>query len=153
MSFDPVACDYQGQNLINDERTAHGLPEISASHIITASQPPYNLGTTEINLIEIINPGIKESETVKPGDNLLKISPNPFRGKTTITFFLSSTCSVHLDLINSLGRIVTRIHSGQLSKGRHRIDYNVDRRLSGGTYYIRFSSSGKTYTEKVIILK
>jgi len=56
MSQDVVACDYTGQSLINAERARRGLTAVSAPHILTATQSPYNLGTTAVKLTEIYNP-------------------------------------------------------------------------------------------------
>ena len=56
MGRDVVACDYVGQTLINYERSRRNLSPVSAPHIPTAAQPPYSLGTTDVNLIEVNNP-------------------------------------------------------------------------------------------------
>ena len=154
MSLDTVACDYQGQNIINEERVALGYSTISASHITTATQPPYSLGTTDINLIEINNPyGIEESKTMRPQDGILKISPNPFRERTTIFLFLPKASPVHLDLINATGRIETNIYSGYLNRGAHRINYRINKRLASGTYFIRLYYQGEARISKVTILQ
>ncbi|MCK4251021.1 DUF362 domain-containing protein [candidate division WOR-3 bacterium] len=153
MSHDTVACDYQGQNVINEERVAQGYSTINAPHITTAAQPPYSLGTTDVNLIEINNPSnIEESKTTKPGDGFLKITPNPFRRRTLIILSLEHNSAVHLDLINSTGRTAAKIYSGQLTKGTHRIDYSINKKLGSGTYFIRFYNQGKTRIQKVMIL-
>jgi uncharacterized protein (DUF362 family) len=153
MSHDIVACDYQGQNVINEERATHGYNPIDAEHITTAAQPPYSLGTTDVNLIEINNPSnIAESKTIKPGDGVLKITPNPFRRRTTITLSLKHNSAVHLDLINATGRTAAKIYSGQLTKGTHRIDYNINKKLTSGTYFIRLYNRGNVRIKKVMIL-
>ncbi|MBA7471721.1 hypothetical protein ES707_07031 [subsurface metagenome] len=153
MSLDPVACDYHGQYLINQERIAHGLPIYDAPHITTAAQPPYNLGTTDINLIEINNPSnIEESKTIIPINGVFKVSPNPFRTRTTITLSLERNSAVHLDLINTTGRITGKVYSGQLNKGTHRINYNLNKKFSAGHYFIRLYNQGQTQVKKVMIL-
>jgi hypothetical protein len=156
MSLDTVACDYQGWNLINEERAASGYGPISwpIYHIETAAQPPYNLGTTDINLIEINNPShVEESKIAIPANGVLKVSPNPFRRQTSITFTLSRTSPVHLDLVDTTGRIVTNIYSGELTQGTHRINYKINNNLSTGTYFMRLYNLGKTRVKKVMILK
>ena len=156
MSLDTVACDYQGWNVINEERVGSGYSPINwpVYHIETASQAPYNLGTTDVNLIEIINPsGIEESKTIKSADGVLKISPNPFSKKTMITFSLPHVSAVHLDLVDTSGRIASSIYSGQLTTGTHKIDYNVTNKLSAGTYFVRLYSCGKTRIKKVTLVK
>jgi len=56
MSRDVVACDYVAQTLINYERSRRNLAALNAPMIPMAAQPPYSLGTTDVNLIEINNP-------------------------------------------------------------------------------------------------
>ncbi|UCG92498.1 MAG: DUF362 domain-containing protein [candidate division WOR-3 bacterium] len=154
MSLDTVACDHQGQNIINEERAALGYGAINASHIITATQSPYNLGTTDINLIEINNPyGVEESKTVRPADGILKISPNPFRERTRIFLSLTMASQVYIDLINSAGRIETNIYSGYLQKGAHEISYTVNKRLAAGIYFVRLYSQGVSRIQKVTMLR
>ena len=153
MSFDTVACDYQGQNVINEERAVHGYNPVDAAHITTAAQSPYNLGTTDINLIEIVNPsGIEETKIIIPADGTLKVLPNPFRRQATITFSQPRVSTVYIDLIDTSGRIKTKIYSGQLSHGTHQIDYTIDKKFPSGTYFIRLYSCGNVRIKKVMIL-
>jgi hypothetical protein len=155
MSLDTVACDYQGWNLINEERQKHGYGTISwpVYHIEAAAESPYNLGTTDINLITISNPtDVEEARGVRSVDSALSVSPNPFRTRTTITFSLPRASSVHLDLIDSAGRVAASIYSGRLSRGTHRMDYLLNKRLPSSTYFLRFSNEGKTHIQKVTIL-
>lgn len=155
MSLDTVACDYQGWNVINEERVGGGHSAIPwpIHHIAAAAQAPYDLGTTDINLIEIINPSsIEEKKAVIPEDGSLRVLPNPFHRRATITFSQSRLSTVHLDLINATGRIAEKIYSGQLSNGTHRIDYNVSKKISAGIYFLRLYSHGKTRIKKVTIL-
>lgn len=155
MSLDTVACDYQGWNLINEERVATGYNPIQwpIDHIATAEQSPYNLGTTDINLIEINNPSnIEESKTIILTNGVLKVAPNPFRTRTLITLSLERNSAVHLDLLNSTGRIIGKIYSGQLNKGTHRINYNLNKKFPAGHYFIRFYNQGQIQVKKVTIL-
>lgn len=155
MSLDTVACDYRGWEVINEERVGSGYSPIPwpVYHIQTAEQDPYNLGTTDVNLIEINNPSnVEESTTIKPTNGVIKVAPNPFQKKTTIMLFLTHASSVHLDMINSSGQTVARIYQGQLSQGKHRIDYNVNKKLPTGTYFIRLYNQGETRIQKVTII-
>lgn len=153
MSFDPVAIDYHGQFLINEERASHSLPPYDAPHITTAALPPYNLGTTDVNLIEIINPsGVEESGTRVPRMTDVRIAPNPFRTHASIWLLLPHPTTVRIDLTDASGRIVDTIHSGFLARGRHRIQYPNAGHLAG-SYFVRMQSYGTKITKKVVILK
>ncbi len=154
MSKDPVACDYRGWQVINIERQGLGQSPISwpVYHIQTASQSPYNLGTTDINLIEINNPQeVKEFEDINV-DKIMMIHPNPFRKNATIKLVLNHNSPVYVDLIDPAGRMIDNIYKGYLVKGKHRIDYGVKTNMSNGNYFIRLYVSGRTYLKKVVIL-
>ncbi|HEC77627.1 MAG TPA: DUF362 domain-containing protein [candidate division WOR-3 bacterium] len=155
MSLDTVACDYHSWNVINEERQNLGYNIIPwpIHHIDTATQSPYNLGTTDINLIEINNPsGIKSFQTNRPADGLLKVAPNPFRSNTTIILSLAQTSFVHLDLISASGRVESSIFHGKLIKGTHRIAVNLKNRLPAGSYFIRYYNGGETRIKKVTLI-
>lgn len=153
MSRDTVACDWQGQALINEERTLLGYGTVSAPHIPTAASAPYNLGTTDVNLIEITNPSyISELKTVGPLNRSMQVTPNPFRKRTTVVFSTPKASSVHIDLINASGRIEDKIFTGNLSQGQHRISYEMKRKLASGSYFVRIYSNGSNTVRKVTLL-
>lgn len=153
MSLDTVACDWQGQVVINEARLANGLSPLDTPHIRTASQSPYDLGTTDVDLIEINNPtGVEESRTAELNEGRLAVFPNPFSKETTIIFFLPRTSFVYLDLINTAGRLETSIYQGQLPKGKHRIDYRASRGLASGTYFLRLYEQGEARVAKITLL-
>ena len=153
MSLDTVACDMQGQNLINEERILLGYGTVSAPHIPTAAGAPYNLGTTDVNLIEITNPSqISELKTSSPLSRSIQVTPNPFRKRTTIVFSMPKASPVHIDLINSSGRIEEKIFTGNLSQGQHRISYEMKRKLTSGSYFIRMYNNGDNVIRKVTLL-
>jgi hypothetical protein len=153
MSLDTVACDWQGQVVINEVRVANDLSALDTPHITTAAESPYDLGTTDVDLIEINNPtGVEESSTAGPHDGRFAISPNPFSRETTITFFLSRTSFVYLDLINSTGRLEANIYRGQLPAGTHRVNYRARTRLASGSYFLRLYGHGKARVAKIAVL-
>lgn len=156
MSLDTVACDYRGWQVINEERQGLGYQPISwpIHHIQTAEQNPYNLGTTDINLIEINNPStIEESKTLRPVNGIIEVSPNPFRERTTIALSLTHPARVHLDIVNLAGRIVARVYSGDLPSGNHTIPYEHHTTLAAGRYFLRLYSQGTTRITNITILK
>jgi hypothetical protein len=154
MSLDPVAIDYHGQYLINQERIAHGLGTYNAPHITTAAQSPYNLGTTNVNLIEINNPsGVSEAKITQLDKNLLKIAPNPFKKKTSLFISSPNTSAAKIDLIDASGRIITNIYKGQINKGMTHINFNADSNIKAGTYFIRLNNQGMTTVRKITMLQ
>jgi len=152
MSFDPVACDWHGQALINDIRVSQQWPSVYASYIPTAASAPYNLGTTDVNVIEINNPsGMQESQIDTPLFGTVKITPNPFRNRTTIRFASSSSSPVRVDLVDPAGRIADRIFAGTLPSGENLIDYVLKKKIAGGNYFIRIYNTAGSSVKKVTI--
>lgn len=154
MSCDTVACDWQGQVLINEERVRLGYATISAPHILTAAAAPYNLGTTDVNLIEINNPsGIGHfNEADSPG-GLARITPNPFRTRTAIIYSPAALSAIRIDLIDAAGRTQDRIFHGILAAGTHRIEYVIRKELAAGSYFIRIMDNGRSIVKKVTVLR
>jgi len=152
MSKDPVACDKQGQNVINVERESHSLPALDADQIRVAADPPYSLGSLDINLIELNNVGVGEAGRPVPGDGRFAVSPDPVRDRATVTFVVSRRGPVSLELLDAAGRTEERLFAGTLQKGRHNVNWRAGQRLAGGTYFLRLSSSGATRVRKVTVV-
>ena len=151
MSKDPVACDKQGQNVINAERVLHGLAELDAAQIRVAAEPPYSLGSPEINLIELSNVGVGEAGRPVPGDGLFEVAPEPVRGRATVTFAVARPGPVSLELVNAAGRTEARLFAGALHKGKHTVNWQVGSRNAAGTYFLRLNVAGATRVRKVTV--
>ncbi len=152
MSRDPVACDKQGQNVINAERALHSLPALDADQIKDAAEQPYSLGSLDINLIELNNVGVGGSGRPVSGDGLFEISPVPVRDRATVTFAVSRQGPVTLELLNAAGRTEARLFSGMLHKGRHNVNWRAGRKLAGGTYFFRLNCAGSTRIRKLTVV-
>jgi len=61
--------------------------------------------------------------------------PNPFNPSTTITFTLPEKSIVTLNVYDALGRIVSRLYSGELSAGTYTRQWNAERSPSGSYFY------------------
>jgi uncharacterized protein (DUF362 family) len=152
MSRDPVACDKQGQNVINAERVLHSLAPLDAAQIRVAADPPYSLGSLDINLIELNNVGIGEAGRPVPGDGLFEVSPDPVRDHATVTFAVSRQGPVSLELMNAAGRTEARLHAGTLHKGKHSVNWRAGRRLAAGAYFLRLNHAGAIRVRKVMVV-
>jgi len=153
LSKDPVACDKQGQNVINAERARRSLTPLDAAHIRVAADPPYSLGSLEINLIELNNVGVGEAGRPVPGEGLFEVAPEPVRGRATVTFAVVRPGPVSLELVNAAGRIEERLFTGQLHKGKHTVNWRVGSRNSAGPYFLRLNVAGATRVRKVTVVR
>ncbi|MDD2889751.1 MAG: DUF362 domain-containing protein, partial [bacterium] len=152
MSFDPVACDTQGQNIINEERTKLGYGTISADSITNAAKSPYNLGTTNVNLIQVTNIGIEEAQLLPAQNDIFTVSPNPLRRIANIKLNLHSPAFIHLDIYNSSGRFETNLYQAYLTQGTHNFK-NLNVNLPTGTYFLSLHLQDNLYTQKITILR
>jgi PKD repeat protein len=82
----------------------------------------------------------------------LKNSPNPFRSQTTLSFVLSKSSAVRIEIYNSLGQIVAVPVSSELNAGTHKIIYKPDN-LSTGIYYYRLFVNGNSTTKRMILTR
>ena len=98
-----------------------------------------------------------------PGSNfeLFQNIPNPFTGKTEISFYLTKDCGVEIEIFNLLGeRIVVETRHAlslpriptTLPKGRHSITFNSNN-LPAGPYYYRLKTEGFEQTKKMVVIK
>ncbi len=153
MSRDVVADDAQGQNVINEERALHSLSPVDAPQIPTAAGPPYNLGTTDINLIEIYNPTGLSGGRRRVAPAGLQVRPQPVRGAATISFVLPRADAVRIDLLDPAGRVRGEVFRGTLTAGSHRIPFVPGAGLARGSYLLRLRDSRGASTRKVQVLR
>jgi hypothetical protein len=150
MSKDPVACDYHGQAVINIERQNRSLTPVNCQHITMAAGAPYNLGTTDINLIQLRNVGLGGSGVARAATGL-GASPDPFRGSTTVRFALARAATVEVDLVDRSGRSVAKVFHGRLQAGGHRVGFKAGRLAAGG-YLLRLRDGARILTRPVTVL-
>jgi uncharacterized protein (DUF362 family) len=130
-SKDTVALDTIGYQMLED----NGTPSYTlskATHIATAAQAPYNLGTNDpaqIDLINIDNPsvGIHEKGTVRMHSSdfrLFQNYPNPFNPQTTISYQLFKPANVKLNIYDMQGSLVRTLVDKHHNKGYYRLLWN-----------------------------
>ncbi len=98
--------------------------------------------------------------TVKPESDLMapvtfslsQNYPNPFNPETNIAFSLAKSGRSNLSVFDLLGREVAVLVNGNLSAGEHSIVFDASQ-LPSGVYFYRLSSSGKTLTQKMLLMR
>jgi len=152
MSRDIVACDKQGQNVINTERALHSLSPLDAAQITNAAGSPYNLGSLDINLIELnTTTGVQQPKPGTTVDGIVQVAPDPFRDRAEITLSLSRPSQVSIDLVNAAGRTESSVYRGRLARGQHQLPLAPSRRLPGGSYFLRFQGPTGTRVRRVTV--
>ena len=159
MGEDIVAVDRVGLDILEENGMNHGW---QATHIETASQPPYNLGNYEssmINRIDIYNPtSVKENEAHTPDEYRLEQNfPNPFNQATSIRFTLSKKSRVSIRVTNGQGRLVAVLTEGEYDAGSHLLQWDGMNDgggiLPSGVYFCRMTAGNLSQTVEMVILK
>jgi len=79
--------------------------------------------------------------------------PNPFNASAMITFEVAQTSRTELTLHDLLGREVVTLVRGELSAGKHLINFKPEQ-LSSGVYFLRMKAgNGVTFSRKLVYLK
>lgn len=83
--------------------------------------------------------------------------PNPFNGRTNIGFNLEGQAAVDITVYDMLGRLVSRVHSGNLPSGTHRFAWPIQsdgaQRIKSGVYIYRLNVDGVSISKKMTYLK
>ena len=96
-------------------------------------------------------------EAAPPTPLRLRIAPNPFNPRTTLSFVLAEPGPVSLRVYDVSGRLVRRLHDEPLSAGAHAIDWDgrdtAGRPLPSAAYFVRLVTAWNMQARKVLLLK
>ncbi len=88
---------------------------------------------------------------------LLSNYPNPFNPSTTISFRLSTTAPVRLDIYNGLGQKVRTLLNKTATAGPHSVGWDgrdeAGRLMASGLYIYRLESNNQVRMHKMLLLK
>jgi Tol biopolymer transport system component len=101
---------------------------------------------------------VKEKTEAVPAAFVLNpVYPNPFNPSTAISFTLPMRSKVELSLYGVTGQKVRELISGQLSAGRHTVNWDGrdDRGniVSSGIYIARLGAEGRTAIRKMVMAR
>ena len=84
-------------------------------------------------------------------------APNPFNSETVISWFLSETGPVRLEVFSLTGQRVAILHQGPQEAGRHRVHWDgrddKGRPLASGGYLYRLVADETVQTRKLTLLR
>jgi len=95
-----------------------------------------------------------EAEPPARVDFSLRVAPNPFSGKATVSYSLPAPANVSLKLYDVTGSLVSALASGRSSAGRHWVSIcnpQSGRRMARGVYLLRLETGGQETTKKLIL--
>ena len=94
---------------------------------------------------------VKENET-KFTYKLEQNYPNPFNPTTMISFSLPKASNVQLSVYNMLGEKVAELLNGNISAGKHTVNFNAAN-LASGMYVYRIKADNFVAVKKMLLLK
>ncbi|NNE44082.1 MAG: T9SS type A sorting domain-containing protein, partial [Gemmatimonadetes bacterium] len=87
----------------------------------------------------------------------LRVSPNPFRGRTDVSLALAAPGPVRITVFDVTGRAVRRLADGEWPAGTVRIPWDgrdgAGRAVAPGIYFIRLLGSESTDAVKTVVLR
>ena len=94
---------------------------------------------------------------VAPREASLRVAPNPFNPRTTISFSTAREGTVTLDLLDLSGRKVRTLLDGRRARGEHAIGWDgrddAGMRVASGVYTVRLRTSDGVETRKVTLVE
>ncbi len=97
--------------------------------------------------------GIAEGpRPVQPRAQQLELVPNPFTGRTLVSFALPTAGRVRVAAFDATGREVARIFDGTAPAGRSVVAWQP-RGLAGGVYFIKLAGPGLETTQRALLLR
>lgn len=111
-----------------------------------------SVAVVNTNPDESSNYSIEMTSTTPDDDFVAQNFPNPFNNSTRITFALTESRQVRLDIFDSIGRRIRTLHNGQLESGYHTVPFDASG-LASGVYFYRITSEGFTSSKKMILVK
>lgn len=96
--------------------------------------------------------GVQNQNEIAEKFSLFQNYPNPFNANTALSFQLPVVSDVRLAVYDILGREVTVLVDGKMTKGTHEVEFDGNS-LSSGVYFYRIEAGDFTETKKMILLK
>lgn len=102
--------------------------------------------------------GVKTDEPgAAPGFVLYPNYPNPFNGRTVVSYQLSVVSDVALEVYNLLGEKVITLVKANQGAGKYRVQWNGQdlrgRRVSSGVYLYRLEAGGFVQSRKMMLIR
>jgi len=113
---------------------------------------------SSLQILKHLNTGIKEISYERPlsSDLGLQIKPNPFSKTTTISYHLSFSSQVHLEIFDITGRSIKLVYNGYQNTGKYEVLWDgndkVGNQVTSGVYFLRMTNASNTISKKILML-
>lgn len=113
------------------------------------NHPWYHIG---FRIVRKYTQGSGVEERTGSDNQLNQNRPNPFITSTTISFSLSESGTVSLQIYNSIGQLVVTLANEVLEQGEHSYTWNAEG-FPSGIYTCKLQGEGSVKTKKMILIK
>jgi len=134
---------YSDNQIVNDVEYSYRVSAFNLTAISGYSNTE-TITKTTTGIYDLLDAGNKFSL----GQNF----PNPFRGKTSISFHIPRNEFVTMKVLNSKGELVKVLISKELPKGEHNFDFNFET-FDGGIYFYQLKTTHFVETRSMMIVK
>ncbi|MDZ4181394.1 MAG: T9SS type A sorting domain-containing protein [Candidatus Cloacimonadaceae bacterium] len=129
----------------------------SKAGYVSATQDDVAVSTGQMTMVNFMLSTVSNSDDiVPPALFALNSYPNPFTVNTAISFSLSKTNAVKLEIYNLKGQRVITLLDGLMNAGDHSISWNgldlYHRQVSNGIYLYRLTSGKEVLTKRIMKL-
>jgi glycosidase len=129
------------------------LPPYGATVFITSDSPGFDLPALPSLPYGAVYTGVEGAASELPTKIALNPAwPNPFNPATRISYEISHSGPVRLEVFDMLGRRVSVLAEGLQTAGRHEVSFDAAA-LPSGTYLYRLSASGQSFTRTMVLIK
>ena len=154
--------DIQFSNDFEDTTVTISMQERTQRFEFDFDFPPHTaiMGASQDFLISVqslsLAPVDEDIGYLPRSTNIRSVYPNPFNPSTTISFELSRSGRVHMEIVDLSGRVLETVLDDNLKMGVHELRISMQNYASG-TYFLRLqrSTSGneKPDTKKIFLVK
>jgi hypothetical protein len=88
-----------------------------------------------------------------PAFALAGAEPNPTARELRVAFSLPTEAPARLELLDIAGRALAVRDVGALGPGHHVLDLTESRALPAGVYLLRLTQSGRSLTQRAVIVR
>lgn len=129
MGTDICVIEYLGQEMINEQRSALGVPELIDYYLYRAGSPPYDLGIIDpegmdISFIDASMVDICETPFVPYAPVLSGAMPNPFSRRTSWVVTIKRDTHLQARIVDISGQSIRTISDGIRTPGSYPITWD-----------------------------
>ena len=127
----------------------------SSSYISLPSSQPQNNRSQDQRLASVVDSVTIDVSTINTIEVLniqnIDLFPNPSKGQTTLTYDLTKSGEVLIEVYNLLGQQVSTLVNERQTSGKYQYQLKETLEQGKGVYFVRLKIDNQIVTKKVIV--